>query len=426
VDAVPVIARGHNVAVFLPPITEALEPVLQAVQKRPLLVLASTRERAWELPSVATTGEDDVPINAFQTGIEPIHPGRAIRLGVAEALGRLRASRLHLSAFAAIVLAWPEELDEDGGAALEAVMAECDREAQRIIVTAEPGVALSGLIERYAFKAMTYGFPPIDAPQGWAPPAPVGPAHYVVAPTALQERVRLQVIETLHGPAAQLSSCVATCPPDRDAAEQLARQAAEVRSLLPDGLPVVVVAPHQVRWARTLFAPLTPLRLPGAGEVLELRSQRTREQLLAIIEHDSIDAELHVIGPLLDRHDPAVVAAAALHLAARKAPPAGPAAERSAAASTVPAYAKIWVGIGRKDGAKPGDLVGALANEAKVPADAIGRIELRDAFTLVEVRPEHAEAAAKGLTGVAVRGRRLTARVDRGPGGGGHRSPRRS
>jgi ATP-dependent RNA helicase DeaD len=426
VDAVPVIARGHNVAILLPPIAEALAPVLQAIARRPLLVLASTRERAWDLPAVTDTDEDQVPVSAFRSGVEPVHQGRALRLGAAEALERLRASRLHPSAFAAVVLAWPEELDEDARAAMEAVLAECARESQRVIVTAEPGAALQELIERYAFKAMTYGFPPVEEQEHRATPAPVGAAHFVIAPTALLERVRRQVLETIPAPTAQLAPSVVLCPPDRAAAQAVAREAAQVGGLLPDGLPVLVLAPYQVRWARTLFSPLTPLRLPGATEALQQRAERLRERLAEILEHQNVDAELLTIGPLLDRHDPAEVAAAALRLATLKA--ARGEAARPEPTGGVRAYAKIWVGFGRKDGAKPGDLVGALANEAKVPADAIGRIELRNAFCLVEVRPEHAEAAAKGLTGVVVRGRRLTARVDHGPaaGPGGRRPNRRA
>jgi ATP-dependent RNA helicase DeaD len=96
----------------------------------------------------------------------------------------------------------------------------------------------------------------------------------------------------------------------------------------------------------------------------------------------------------------------------------------AAGAAAAGGYAKLWVGIGKKDNVRPGDLVGALANQAQVPADAIGRIEVRDLFCLVEVRADQAERAAQGLTGVTVKGRRLIARVDRGPGAR-HRPPRR-
>ena len=54
----------------------------------------------------------------------------------------------------------------------------------------------------------------------------------------------------------------------------------------------------------------------------------------------------------------------------------------------------------------------------------MGRIEVRDLFCLVEIRADHAERAVKGLTGVTVKGRRIIARVDQGPGAK-HRPPRR-
>jgi ATP-dependent RNA helicase DeaD len=87
----------------------------------------------------------------------------------------------------------------------------------------------------------------------------------------------------------------------------------------------------------------------------------------------------------------------------------------------------LWVGIGRKDNVKPGDLVGALVNEAKVPAESIGKIEVKDLFCLVDIRSDVIDRAAAGLTGATVRGRRIIARVDRGPAAAkaGGRPPRR-
>jgi hypothetical protein len=42
-----------------------------------------------------------------------------------------------------------------------------------------------------------------------------------------------------------------------------------------------------------------------------------------------------------------------------------------------------------------------------------GRIEVRETHSLVEVAPAVAEEAVKRLGGVSIRGRRVTARVDR-------------
>jgi len=406
VDAVPVVGRGHNVAVLVPPVSRALRPLLEAVPKRPLLIIAASTERALDLATAA--GELGVAVAAAKPR-EP-YPGEhsAIAVGAGEAMALLGASALHPAVFAAVVVAWPEELDEEGRSSLAAIMAECDKDAQRLFVTAEAGAATRELIERYAFKAMTYGFPA----DGAGDEAPVGPARYLLAGDAAIVRTLLQAREMVPPGVA-----VTECPMDRAAAAALA--GAEP--------PVLVLTPQQLPWARRTFKPLTPMPLPGRSDGLERRTERLRRRLEAALAEGDLDAELFVLAPLLARHDPAEIAAAALRLAAASTATAkADAADvKQAAQAAVPAFARIWVGIGKKDNVRPGDLVGALTREVGLPADAIGRIETRDLFCLVEVRADQAEPAVKGLTGITIRGRRLSARVDRGPGPAA-RPPRRA
>jgi ATP-dependent RNA helicase DeaD len=77
--------------------------------------------------------------------------------------------------------------------------------------------------------------------------------------------------------------------------------------------------------------------------------------------------------------------------------------------------------VGKKDGTRPGDLVGAIIGETKIAADRVGKIDIRELYSIVEVRGEDAERVAAALTGATMRGRRLTARIDRGHGPGGAR-----
>jgi ATP-dependent RNA helicase DeaD len=87
---------------------------------------------------------------------------------------------------------------------------------------------------------------------------------------------------------------------------------------------------------------------------------------------------------------------------------AGPAADLSGTA-------KIYVGLGKKDGATANDFVAVLTKELRFERGKIGRIELRDAYSLIEVPAPDAEKLAGALNGVTLRRKRLTARVDRGP-----------
>ena len=89
---------------------------------------------------------------------------------------------------------------------------------------------------------------------------------------------------------------------------------------------------------------------------------------------------LLTLAPLFERYDPAAVAAALYELWTGPAPP--PAAP---ARTGLPATAKIYVGVGKKDGATANDLVAVLTKELRVDRAKIGRIELRDAYSLIEI-----------------------------------------
>ena len=415
VDASPVVARGHNLAALVPPVPAAAAPYLQAIpESRPVLVLAADADRAVALHEAAPRAAA-LAVSGLARAQRQLTAGLPGRLSVspADALRLLKRSALRAAEFQTVVLAWPEQLDDEGREALAAVMAEVARDAQRIILVSAPSPEIEALIERYAFKAVTFGFPPNDASDLPAPAA-LGPASYVVARPERFDAVRRDVLDALD-PASDDDVTVAPCPPSRDAAEGLARAAAGAARRL-----VLVVEPCQLSWLRGVFAPLTALRLPTAFDALERQSEALRARLAHTIEHDSLDRELFLIGPLLGRFDPAEVAAAALRLgpgapAGTHAPP--DAAAPGAGAETpgaVPAWAKLWIGVGKKDNVRPGDLLGAIVGEARLAAEHVGKIEVRELYCLVEVRAEDAERVVRALTGTSLRGRRVAARLDRG------------
>ncbi len=68
---------------------------------------------------------------------------------------------------------------------------------------------------------------------------------------------------------------------------------------------------------------------------------------------------------------------------------------------------RIYVDIGRDDGVRPADFVGAIANEANVPGRAIGAIDLYERFSFVEVPENMAERVIKALKRTTIRGRKI-------------------
>ena len=75
--------------------------------------------------------------------------------------------------------------------------------------------------------------------------------------------------------------------------------------------------------------------------------------------------------------------------------------------------ARLWIGAGRQNNIRPGDLVGAIANEAQVDASAVGAIEIQDRFTIVEVPAEIADDIVEALRSTTIKGKRVTVRRDR-------------
>jgi ATP-dependent RNA helicase DeaD len=74
---------------------------------------------------------------------------------------------------------------------------------------------------------------------------------------------------------------------------------------------------------------------------------------------------------------------------------------------------RLYIGLGRLAGIRPGDLVGAIANEAGIDARAIGSIDIADRFSIVEVPDDAAQSVIDALRQTTIRGKRVSVRRDR-------------
>jgi ATP-dependent RNA helicase DeaD len=75
---------------------------------------------------------------------------------------------------------------------------------------------------------------------------------------------------------------------------------------------------------------------------------------------------------------------------------------------------RVYIAAGRKVGMRPADLVGAIANEARVNPRGIGDIEIADGFSLVELPARDAATVIQALRGATLRGRKVSVRLDDG------------
>ncbi len=434
-DAVPTALRGHPVAALVPPAGRWAAPALAAGLTRltpggglQALVLAPAALTA-DLGEVAGRLAAPLGLRVLVAGAL----GRAaarIQAGAAEVLvatpditlALLRRSTLPTDALGLVALAWPELAGAD--AALEAVLPDLPKDAQRLAFTSRPD-RLADLSERWARKALTVGSPSSG-------PAPVGPVRAAIVPRGRRLAALDAVLDVLDpaslavwvadrseearvrdhlagrdlpvsvGRALEAAACVVAYDlPGRDDLVTLAALGKEV---------VILVPAIAEAWLATVAQPIRPLRLPDAADGAADAAAQARAAVVARLEGGAGSAGLLAVAPLLERWDPAAVAGALFELWRGAVPAAG---APSTAAGPTAETARIWVGAGKRDGATPADFVAALTKEIGLDRTRIGRIELRESFALIEVPAGEADRIARALEGVSIRRRRITARVDR-------------
>lgn len=82
------------------------------------------------------------------------------------------------------------------------------------------------------------------------------------------------------------------------------------------------------------------------------------------------------------------------------------------------------IDVGRSHGVKPANIVGAIANEANLSSNAIGRIDIFPKFSTVDLPEKMSAAAINHLQTVWVAGRQLDIRPDQGGRAGGNEGGR--
>ncbi|HEX5829963.1 MAG TPA: DbpA RNA binding domain-containing protein, partial [Gemmatimonadaceae bacterium] len=231
-----------------------------------------------------------------------------------------------------------------------------------------------------------------------------------------------------------------------------------------EGVAITLAEPREHRQLRNIEQAtkqrITVATVPSVADLRARRLELTRAQLNEVLMAGDLDGYRVVGETLANEFDPMDVVAAAVKLvheaqgsgeeAEEEIPAIAPPMERGAGGPArrertrrtgegpqrtpadrggraergepargrgrrAPAWAaaRLYIGAGRSAGVRPGDVVGAIANEAGVDASAVGAIEIADRFTLVEVPEEIADHVLRALRASTIKGRRVLVRRDR-------------
>ncbi|KEA65733.1 DEAD-box ATP-dependent RNA helicase CshA [Marinobacterium lacunae] len=222
-----------------------------------------------------------------------------------------------------------------------------------------------------------------------------------------------------------------------------------------EGDAILFVAPREQRLLsqieRTTRQPLEQLVLPTAKEINALRIERLKTRIKTAAESDKINQFNTLVASLTDGDDamaPADVCAAALSLLYADQPfllnenepdpnatrprreprdnngqSNGQSNGRKPVRNAPPAEGmeRFWIGVGYQHGVKPGNIVGAIANEAGLESNNIGRINISDEFSTVDLPRGLSADALQTLKRARICGQRLEIRPWTENRGGGQR-----
>lgn len=465
--AIPVVARGGNLLLSAGPgsgllvawsvgLMDRIEPEGDAART---LVLTSTSETADELAEFVATLATTTGHSVAALGSKWVLPGRAqVLFGTpTDVLSAVSSGVVSLGGVQALVVDQAHLIESvEGIDGIERVVDYLGGDTQRILSALPVSDGVADLVERHFKRA-------VRVPAPYNDPAPKrGEVRFRIVPEPRESGTLAVVAELLEegarhalvfcgtddraadvGDYLTLHGFTAGAPGDESAPVWLGVDALEARgaasgvdgvvvvscdaptdpnaldrrhSISSDG--VVVVLSRELTHLKSLgrttgydtvpFPPPPPARSPAA----ELRNVLERA-----LEEEDTTPYLAVLEPLFARYDPAEVAAAAVALLRSKGgqsvPVASPRVEPDFAAPPGPAWAKLFVSVGERDGLRAGDLVGAITGETGVSGDAVGRIDIKESHSLIEVHDSVARKVIRAINGTTIKGRAVRADFDR-------------
>jgi ATP-dependent RNA helicase DeaD len=204
-----------------------------------------------------------------------------------------------------------------------------------------------------------------------------------------------------------------------------------------EGIAITLVTPRERRWLKTIEQftkrEIKRAKLPTPEQIYARRDERFTQQLNDVLAQPELEREYAILNNLLQAgYGVEDIAAAAVKLA-RAGEVQRPIDEireprereerpmrardgrgedipriRRERTGREPGMVRLMLNLGRDQGVKPGDVVGAIASEAGIPGRAIGAIDIRRNETYVDVQESHVEKVLREMKRSSMRGKAVT------------------
>jgi len=212
------------------------------------------------------------------------------------------------------------------------------------------------------------------------------------------------------------------------------------------GVATMFITPRERKMMREIErytgTPIKPMRMPTQADVAARRVTQLKDTIRKNLLEGDLDLYLELVESLVEEgpHDMAEIAAAAARLLSSAKPiaekeipvlaPPPPAPARSTSPHKSPTQnqkqepkTRLSMAVGKRDGIRPADVVGSIANEANVAGRDIGPIDIRDDITFVVIPTRYVEQVLQKVGRKRFRGKALNVKVAGGSDGPPARKP---
>ena len=160
--------------------------------------------------------------------------------------------------------------------------------------------------------------------------------------------------------------------------------------------------------------------VPTAKDVEDIKTGQLMEQVKEVLESKNLGKYSAIIDRFIgENHSSLDVAAALLKMLIPSATGNSVAPNKQGSKSTARdssafpetgaefGMVRLFLNIGRSKNIRPGDIVGAIAGETGISGQSIGKIELHDKFTFVEVPETHAKEVISIMKTKQIKGNKI-------------------
>jgi ATP-dependent RNA helicase DeaD len=179
---------------------------------------------------------------------------------------------------------------------------------------------------------------------------------------------------------------------------------------------------------KTTKATIQRMRMPSFADVIERKREDFKEKVRETLGQDGLEPFVIMVEELGEEFSPTEIAGAAFKMLLGtppedaedrltaldeaeelndRQPPRRRRERDESQFGQEQGMTKLYLNVGRDANVRPGDIVGAIANEADIPGRSIGAIEIYDRFSLVDIPSHQANKVLRALKETWIRNQKV-------------------